>query len=82
MTQIVPFPLAKRVGFIRKHAELALSMTPSGSDGHIDRQIEIQRQALLRKGCEPRCVDRECDQLEGAIRGAMWARVMTPGGAA
>lgn len=82
MAEMIPFPLARRVGLIRTQASFALSMKAESGERQIVRIIEQQRENLVRKGCDPAAVDVECRQLESAIRTAMWGRVFGQGGAA
>lgn len=82
MAEMIPFPLARRVGLIRTQAGYALSMKPASGERQVRRIVEQQRESLLAKGCPPAVVDTECRQLEGAIRAAMWGRTFDQGGAA
>lgn len=82
MAEVIPFPLARRVGLIRKQASFALSMKADSGERQIRRTIEQQRESLIGKGCSPEVVNLHCAQLEGAIRAAMWGQVFGHGGAA
>ena len=82
MAEIIPFPLARRVEFVRRQANCALNMKPESGERHILRQVDQQRDILLRKGVSPEFVQRECGSLEAAIRAALWRGVLTPGGVA
>jgi hypothetical protein len=84
MAQVLPFPLARRVDLVRKHADLSFGMRAELVDAHIRRQVDVQRQALLRKGVDPDRVERECKELAAAIHAEIWSIVFTGrgGGAA
>lgn len=82
MAEIIPFPLARRVGLVRTQSGYALSMKPASGERQVLRIVEQQRESLLSKGCRPDAVDAECRQLECAIRAAMCGRTFGHGGAA
>lgn len=77
MAEVIPFPLARRVDLVRKHADLSFGMRAEVVGPHIDRQVDVQRQALLRKGCDPALVEQQCDSLRGAMHAEIWRIVMT-----
>jgi hypothetical protein len=80
MHEIVPFPLARRLDFIERHARLVASMSADVGEGHIQRQLEIQRQTLARKGVAAPAIEHELNSLASAIRAALWRVVLTNGG--
>jgi len=82
VAEVIPFPLARRVDFVWRQADYALSLKPAKGEAHIERELEKQRQSLLRKGAHPKAVDRECRSAEAAIRAAMWNMTFSRGGAA
>lgn len=82
MAEVIPFPLARRVGLIRTQAGYALSMKPESGERQVRRIVEQQRESLISKGCPEGQVAQECLQLEAAIRAAMWGRTFGQGGAA
>jgi len=82
MADVLPFPLARRVGLVRRQAAYALSMKPASGERQIERIVEQQRESLVSKGCPSDLVAEQCRQLEGAIRAAMWGRTFGQGGAA
>lgn len=79
MAIIVPFPLARRLDFVERHARLMAGMRPVPAEGHLGRQLDIQREVLLRKQVPPAVVEQELRQLASAIRAALWKAVLTPG---
>jgi len=82
MAEVVPFPLARRRGLVLRQAEWFAQQSPAAAEANLLRQVQIQREALLRRGVDPCVVERECSGLVGAIRAVVWALVLTPGGAA
>jgi hypothetical protein len=71
MSQIVPFPLARRRAFIARQAKYAAVLNATACERHIATQIKIQREAMLRKGIDERLVRRELSHMELAIRTAL-----------
>jgi hypothetical protein len=80
MGQIVAFPLARRLDFVERHARLMAGMRPEAAEGHLGRQLDIQRDALRRKQVPAAAIDREIKHLQNAIRAALWSAVLTPRG--
>jgi len=78
---ILPFPLARRVGYVRKQADYVLSVSHKAGERHMERQLELQRQNLLTKGVNPAAVDAQVAALRSAFRRELWREVMMPGGA-
>ncbi len=71
MSKVLPFPLTRRLIFIDRHARRAASLNQAARETHIARQIEIQRDAMLRKGIDEELICRELSGLERAIRVAL-----------
>lgn len=66
---IAPFPLARRVGLVRKQAAWFLAQDSlRGAEANLRRLLEIQRQALRARGIDVATVDSEVRTLEEAIR--------------
>lgn len=80
MAIVEPFPLARRVDFVERQARSMAAMGHAAADRHLQRQLEIQRQTLMRKQVAASAIDRELRHLENAIRAALWHAVLTPGG--
>lgn len=80
MAEILPFPLARRRGFIERHARLIAGMNAEAGERHLIRQLEIQFDTLERKGIDCDVIEREVLALRSAIRNALWSAVLTPGG--
>jgi hypothetical protein len=71
MSRVVPFPLARRRAFIQRQAKRAAVLNAAACERHIARQIEIQRDTMLRKGIDEDLVRRELSRMESAIRNAL-----------
>jgi hypothetical protein len=66
--EILPFPLVRRAGFARRHAAIMAETTPAKADAHLNRQLDIQRQVLHRRGVDPQIIDQQIAALEAQIR--------------
>jgi hypothetical protein len=56
-------------------------MNPAAGERYIQRQIQVQRETMERRGIAPEVIDAELKALEAAIRAALWQIVMrVPGG--
>jgi hypothetical protein len=82
VAKVVPFLLARRRWLILRQAEWFAEQSPSAADANLQRQVQVQRDALLCRGVDPDAAERECRALEVAIRCQVWRLVLTPGGAA
>ncbi|QOZ17434.1 hypothetical protein XI02_22270 [Bradyrhizobium sp. CCBAU 21365] len=69
---VIPFPLARRLHLIQRQAEYALCLRPEKAEQHIQRQLQCQADALVRRGVAPDLIQRELAGMETAIRAAMW----------
>ena len=47
---ILPFPILRRHGFIQKQAAHAACMNPNAAARYIEYQIQVQRDAMRRRG--------------------------------
>ena len=74
--EIVPFPAARRVGFVRKMVRLMVSYRPEGAERALQLRLEATRDAMLRRGLPADVVEREIRSLESAIRTKLWVIVM------
>ena len=79
--EVVPFPAARRVGFIRKQARLMAHYNPDAAERTLTAQLNAQRAAMLRRGIPPEVVERELRSLELAVRTKLWS-IVTQGGSA
>lgn len=70
MAEVIPFPLTNRLAFIWKQAAWFAEQSRSAAERNLERQVQVQRDALRRRGVPPEVVERECRQMEDAIRAA------------
>jgi hypothetical protein len=77
-TTIVPFPLARRRSMIQRQASYAAELNPDAAERHIARQLQVQGDAMRRKGIDENLIARELKCMEGAIR-AMLLRAVSGG---
>ena len=82
MAQVLPFPLVRRRDLIRRQARFYADQAPRAAEKNLGHQLQVQADALLRKGVEPEAVQAQVEALQGAIRAEVWRLVLTPGGAA
>ncbi len=82
VAEVLPFPLTRRRSFVRRQAAWLSSMDSKGAAHTLVHQLRVQRDALVRKGVEPKRADAECRDLEAAIRAQIWHMARQPGGAA
>jgi hypothetical protein len=74
MAEVIPYPLAHRVGFIRKQADWLAGQTPRGAEQNLRHQLDKQAAALRAKGVPEATIRREVGELGAAIRAAMVRR--------
>jgi hypothetical protein len=68
MAKVFPFPLASRRKMIERQARYASSLNPTAAERHIQRQIKIQHDAMLRRGIREDLIASELRCLENSIR--------------
>jgi hypothetical protein len=78
--KILPFPLAKRRQMIARQARYAAALSADAAERHIAHQLQLQADALRRKGVEPSLIQHELRSMETAIRKLLGCAVF--GGAA
>ncbi len=77
--QIVPFPLARRHDMIARQSRYAAALKPDSSERFIQRQLEVQRDNMRRRGIAEDLVARELWCMETAIRRELHASISTRG---
>lgn len=81
MAEVVPFPLAHRVGFVSRQARAMSGLTADAAERYLASQIDQQRSVLLRKGIDPLRAEQELTALSSAVRAALWREIiLRPGG--
>jgi hypothetical protein len=68
MGEVLPFPLKCRRALILRQARWYASQRPQSAEANLQRQLEGQREALLRRSIHADIADRNCRELEAAIR--------------
>jgi hypothetical protein len=76
MTDVVPFPIARRREFIARQADYAAGMRPAAAERYIQRQITVQRESMTRKGVREELIAHELRCFEIAIRGSLQRLLM------
>jgi hypothetical protein len=81
MAEILPFPIVRRRDFVERQALRAAELSPNAGERHIRNQIQVQIDAMRRKGISEELITREVRCFERAVRAALWRTVLTtPGG--
>ena len=65
---VLPFPILRRHGFIEKQAAHAACMNLDASTRYVEYQIQVQRDAMRRRGIAEDLIARELKLMEAAIR--------------
>lgn len=63
-----PFPLARRRDLVLRQAAWFLEQGPRGAEANLRRQLQVQRDTLLRRSVAPTTADAALRALEAAIR--------------
>jgi hypothetical protein len=77
-SKIIPFPVARRRGFITKLAAQMVARPVDAAETHLSQQLRRQAQVLQRKGVPDLLIWRELRSLEAAVRAELWRRVLGP----
>jgi hypothetical protein len=77
---VLPFPIIRRGAYIAKQAAHAALMNPDAGVRYLQHQIDIQAEAMRRKGVDEDLVQRELRCMASAIRAAFAQRTARPGG--
>jgi hypothetical protein len=64
---VVPFPLLRRANLIRTQVRFLHNQTPTAAAHNLDKLLEVQRCALLRKQVSPALVEDEIAALREAL---------------
>ncbi len=78
MAEILAFPPARRLGFVRRQAAWFVEQSHEAAEANLARQLDLQRETLLRKGVDAGRLAAEIRDLESAIRSEVWRLVLTP----
>jgi hypothetical protein len=64
---IIPFPLVRRRAYISKQAEQMACMSDVSAARYLQHQLQVQREAMRRRGVADELADRELQAMEAAI---------------
>ena len=78
--KIVPFPAARRVGYVQKLARLLVTYSDRGAEQALGARLQTQRTVMLRRGISPDIVEREVRAFELAVRAELWRVLLCNGG--
>lgn len=77
---VVPFPIARRRAYIAKQTSHAALMNPDAGVRYLQLQIDIQGEAMRRRGIEEELIERELRCMRRAIQAQFAGNVQQPGG--
>lgn len=69
---ILPFPLTRRVVFVKRLAEQVLKRQLEDGKKHLAAQLRRQAKSLRHKGFDDDVVERQITSLDRAVRAQMW----------
>lgn len=78
---VLPFPLARRRAYILKQAAWFAERPQQSAEANLQRQIQVQREAMQRRGLAPDVIEHQCRAMEYAVRVEAF-RFLSPNGAA
>lgn len=68
MAEILPFPYARRRGFIRKQAAFLGAIREDVAEKHLRQQLKVQRETMERRGIDPDRIATELRTAELILR--------------
>jgi hypothetical protein len=77
---ILPFPIARRRAFIQKQADHATCLNPDAAERYLEYQLQVQRDAMRRRGVAEDLVVRELKCMTVAIRNELLRASLSTGG--
>ena len=75
---VLPFPIARRRAFIRKQASHIALMNPDAGIRYLEHQLEVQAEAMRRKGINEDLIERELRCMRRAIQAEFSSNVLQP----
>lgn len=82
MATILPFPRIRDHAFVARQASWLAELPPSTAEKQLARQLQVQRETMVKRGITFDLVEQHVREIEAVIRDAMWRLVRLPGGAA
>lgn len=80
MSEVLPFPYARRLGFIGRQACFLQFESPVTAEKHLRAALKVQRETMERRGIAPDRIAAELRAAELAIRFAAGLSVPLRGG--
>lgn len=77
--QVLPFPLARRTAYVRRHAARMAALGHDAAERYLRAQLQIQEKTLRRRAVAELVIAEQLRSLESAIRAALWHAIMSPG---
>lgn len=75
---VLPFPLARRCDLVDRQAQWFAAQSYQAAERNLKRQLQVQRETLLRRGVSAERADREVATLQAAIRREVSRHLFTP----
>jgi Family of unknown function (DUF6074) len=73
---LIPFPSNRRRAFIEKQASTIAKMSAEKGEAYLRSQLAIQGDSMRRKGIEEAAIARVLRDLQSAIRGELFRRML------
>jgi hypothetical protein len=77
---ILPYPIARRWAFIQKQAVHATCLNPDAAERYLEYQLQVQRDAMRRRGVAEDLIVRELKCMTTAIRNELLRASLSTGG--
>lgn len=78
MARVIPFPLARRSGWVRRQAAWFCDQSHAAAEKNLRAALEVQRQTMERRGVSADLIEGELEAGQSAIRAEIWRLVLTP----
>lgn len=65
---VFPFPISRRRSFIQRQADHATCLNPDAAARYLQYQLQVQGDAMRRRGVAENLIARELKCMEAAIR--------------
>jgi hypothetical protein len=75
---VYPFPLARRRSYIVKQANHAALMHPDAGVRYLQHQMDVQAEAMRRRGIEEGLIQRELSCMRRAIQAEFAGNLQQP----
>lgn len=75
---VLPFPLARRRDLVGRQAQWFAAQSHQAAERNLKRQLQVQRETLLRRGVSAERAESEVATLQAAIRREVGRNLVTP----